>query len=95
MLCVILIKKNYFVIKLKVMSVISNIQNEKLILELDNGDKKIFLEMLQKWNFKDEESLVRFALSVLKLSKDCAMTINTAEEGEIKIKPADNFVKNK
>ncbi len=45
--------------------------NEKaLTLELDNGDKERFNQVLKDWHFKDEESMVRFVLSILLDSDD-------------------------
>lgn len=41
-----------------------------LKLELDGGDNKKFYEAMDKWNFKDEQCLLRFAISVLLLTED-------------------------
>ena len=47
-----------------------NEEHPVLILELDNGDRKIFESVKNDWNFKDEESLVRFAIAILSKSSD-------------------------
>lgn len=47
------------------MSVKCTASPEKIILELDNGNSREFTNAISKWNIKDEESLIRFALLVL------------------------------
>ena len=76
------------------MAVKSEIKENKLILTLDNGEKKVLEEMLKKWNFKDEESLIRFALAILDCSTQTFLTIHT-EKGAEKIIPADYLINGK
>ena len=52
------------------MSVKAETTNDTIKLTLDNGDKKKFEEVLKEWNFKDEESLLRFFISIAKESVD-------------------------
>lgn len=73
------------------MTVKSEIKENELILTLDNGEKRVFEEMLKKWNFKDEQSLIRFALGVLDNSAKTSLLIHS-EEGIKEIAPADNLI---
>ena len=41
-----------------------------LILALTGGDRQKFKEALSKWKFKDEQSMMRFVVSVLLLNED-------------------------
>ena len=66
--------------------------NDKLILEFNNGDKEKFEQLLSDWNFKDEQSLLRFAMSVMLLTKDKTLTITT-EEGNEKVAPKEDSLK--
>lgn len=53
---------------------------EKLALSLDNGDFKALKDVQKKYNFKDEESLLRFALvTLLRAEKN---TVYIDEGGE-------------
>lgn len=47
------------------MAVISTKKDNKLVLEIDNGDLTKMEEVLRKWNFKDEQSFLRFSVSIL------------------------------
>jgi hypothetical protein len=67
----------------------------KLTLELDNGDKNALQQILERWNFKDEQSLLRFAMSAMITTSENAITI-TKKDGELqKIAPVDEFLNNK
>lgn len=45
-------------------------KDEDIILHLSGCDARYFNKALKEWNFKDEQSLVRFAVSILDLSED-------------------------
>jgi hypothetical protein len=51
------------------MAVKSKKDGSKLILELDNGDISKLEEAMEKWNFKDHQSLIRFMVSMLILNE--------------------------
>jgi len=76
------------------MAVIPETKENKLILTLDNGEKKVFEEILKKWNFKDKESLMRFMLEVLDCSKETKLFIH-GEKGIEEIEPADFLINGK
>ncbi len=63
----------------------------KMTLEFDNGDKEKFEQLMQNWRFKDEQSLIRFAMSVMLLTIDQTVTITT-DDGDQKVKPANDFL---
>ncbi|MDR1926874.1 MAG: hypothetical protein LBQ13_04340 [Endomicrobium sp.] len=69
-------------------------QEDKLVLELDNGDLEKFKETIKKWNFIDSQSLLRFAISLmLKTERNVLyIDINNKPEGRI---PADHLIKQK
>jgi hypothetical protein len=64
----------------------------KLTLELDNGDYKKFKQAMEKWNFKDEQSLMRFVVSILVLSEDKIINVKI-DNDQKNIVPADDFLK--
>ncbi len=51
------------------MAVKSVSQDNKLILEIDNGDLAKLNEVMEKWSFKDYQSLLRFSVSILLLNE--------------------------
>lgn len=78
------------------MSVHVKEENQELVLTLDNGDREKFTQALNKWQFKDEESLLRFVVSLLLESHDSkSMGIYTKESPTtlISYKPATHLLK--
>lgn len=74
--------------------IIENSDPSKIILEIDNGDKEKLEQALEKWNFKDHQSLLRFAVSVLLLTEDHTLWIN--KDGNHKeIQPSDDLINSK
>ena len=67
--------------------------DSKMVLEFDNGDLKGLNQIMCDWNFKDEQSLLRFAMaSMLKTSeKSLIITKDNGEKEEIV--PVDEFLK--
>jgi hypothetical protein len=74
------------------MSVQSKKENDKLILELDNGDLREFDKVMEKWSFKDHQSLVRFALSLLVLNENKSFPIKVDNQDR-DIIPAPHLLK--
>lgn len=67
-------------------------ENNKLILEFDNGDLEKIEQTMKKWNFKDYQSFTRFAVSTLLLVEDNNLSIKL--DGMVKnIVPPANFRK--
>jgi hypothetical protein len=77
----------------KQMSVVTKYENDnKLFLEIDNGDLSNMQEVIKKWNFKDEQALWRFCLSLLLSTQDKTLWIK--EEGErIRVTPANHNIR--
>jgi len=74
------------------MSVISEEKDDKLILEIDNGDLTKFKQALDLWNLKDAQSFWRFTVSILIEAQDQNMWIKS--EGEaIQVVPADHSLR--
>ena len=76
------------------MTVKSEIKENELILTLGKGEKRVFEEMLKKWNFKDEQSLIRFMLGVLDNSIKTSLFIHS-QNGIENITPADDLLNGK
>ena len=72
------------------MSITAKDEKNIMSLNLDNGDRKTFLELKDKWKFKDEQSAMRFMMSIMVLSQDRIITINT-DEGQQSVIPAANY----
>ena len=63
-----------------------------LILELDNGDRKAFNEIQEKFNLKDEQSVLRFAMGVLLNAQDGTISITITASGE-EARPSKDYLK--
>ncbi len=63
-----------------------------LELAIDNGDKEKLEQVLNKWNFKDYESLLRFAASILLSSEDNTVSIRIKSAIQ-EVAPADNLLR--
>ena len=50
-------------------------KEEKLELTIDNGDLVKLRQALDKWSFKDYQSLMRFSVSLLLLAEDFSVSI--------------------
>jgi len=75
------------------MSVKATYTETELTLVLDNGDRKIFESVKKDWNFKDEESLVRFAIAILSKSSDKKTVAYPDDSGELQVaKPQDSLL---
>lgn len=66
--------------------------NEELTLKLDNGDYEKFKEVLDKWKFKDSQSFLRFAISVMLLTERNVLYIDKDGFPEGKV-PAEHLIK--
>lgn len=74
------------------MSVQSKEEANKLMLELDNGDYTEFKKVMDKWKFKDHQSLMRFAISILVLNENSYFSIRVDNE-ERNIVPISSLLK--
>jgi hypothetical protein len=50
-------------------------QDQKITLSIDNGDLKGLNEVIEQYDFKDEEAAIRFSLLVLLKAEDNAVWI--------------------
>jgi hypothetical protein len=55
---------------------------ESLQIEISNGDLEALNKVVQKWNFKDQVSALRFALAVLTLTQNGSL-YQTNEAGNV------------
>ncbi len=57
------------------MAVKGRVEGQKLLLEVDNGDFTKLEEVMKKWAFKDYQSFLRFAISLLILNEEKSVSI--------------------
>lgn len=69
-------------------------QDNKLVLEIDNGDKTKLEEIMKTWGFKDIQSFWRFSLSILLATEDKGLWIQANNQPR-KIAPDDSLIKGK
>lgn len=74
------------------MAVIPKEIDNKLILEIDNGDSEKLSIALEKWNFKDIQSYWRFCLSVLIETENNGLWIES-NGSPVRIMPAKHSLK--
>ena len=74
------------------MAVKSTKNGEKLILELDNGDVVKLEEVMNKWGFKDHQSLIRFVVSMLILNEDNSFSLRI-DGRQQNVIPSADFLK--
>jgi len=68
-----------------------NPQKPRLVADIDNGDLQAINLLMEKYNFKDHESLVRFAFGALLESED--KTIYVKKDGEMRsLRPAKKLL---
>jgi len=59
------------------MAVRSKEENQQLFLTIDNGDLSKLQMIMEKWSFKDYQSLIRFFTSVLLVTENKFISIKT------------------
>ncbi len=65
---------------------------EKLILEIDNGDFHKLKEVIEKWKFKDYQSFLRFSVGAFILSEENSISIKMDGKQQM-IAPASDLIK--
>ncbi len=73
------------------MAVQSSEQDDKITLILDNGDKEKFHEVMEKYNFKDHQSLLRFAIAIMLETKENTLGI-LKDDGLLKVTPSASYL---
>ena len=73
------------------MAVISSEKDNRLTLEIDNGDYQEFIKVMKKWSFKDHQSLMRFAVSLLVLNENNFFAVKIKDEDRF-IVPAEDLL---
>lgn len=74
------------------MAVKSSSSESKLTLDIDNGDLSKLTEVMDKWKFKDHQSMLRFAISIMLLTEDKKLWMQSKGE-QTQIVPADDLVR--
>lgn len=65
---------------------------DKAQFVFDNGDLSAVEQIMAEWKFKDEESLLRFALAVLVKAKNNSITIKNDAGADQTLKPASDLL---
>ena len=68
--------------------------NKDLLLEINNGDLTTLNEIKEKWSFKNYQSLIRFAASVMTLAEELSLVIKVKGKYEI-YEPANDLIDKK
>lgn len=61
-------------------------------LNFDNGDYEVLNTIKKQWNFKDEESLLRFALAILYKAGEHSVSVKDETGNEVTLKPTENML---
>jgi hypothetical protein len=64
-----------------------------LFIALNNGDLNGLTEAVTKWNFKDEESFVKFAIAFMLKAENKKIYIDDSLGNKINILPNDELLK--
>jgi hypothetical protein len=59
--------------------------------EINNGDLKALQEIAREWGFRDEVSVLRFALAVLKQAPTHSVYVENEEGEKVGLQPADHL----
>lgn len=65
---------------------------KNITLLFDNGDYGALETIKEKWKFKDEESLLKFALAVLLKAEHSIVTIRSDSGQDVPLKPSENLL---
>lgn len=66
--------------------------SDSVALNFDNGDYAVLNTIKQQWNFKDEESLLRFALAILYKAGEHSVSVRDETGNEVTLKPTENML---
>lgn len=74
------------------MAIKGTLEGDRLRLDVDNGDLEKLNQVIEKWNFRDYQSLMRFAISIMIVTED--NTLGIKSNGNIQpITPAREYLK--
>lgn len=61
-------------------------------LVINNGDLEKINQVIEKWNFRDYQSFIRFAVSIMLVTKSTSITIQT-DTGATPVVPNPSLLK--
>lgn len=70
----------------------SNPDDPKLKITINNGDLAALDRAMKKWDFKDEESLLKFSIAVLLSANGKALYTKTDEGKKQTLSPVDTLL---
>ncbi len=68
-------------------------ENDGLILVFNNGDKIAIEQVVKKWNFIDEASLLKFVIAIMLKAEGGKITIQAADGSQATLSPSDSLLK--
>jgi hypothetical protein len=71
---------------------ISENEDDKLTVNINNGDLRALDEIKQLWGFKDQASVLRFALAALKITHDGDLYAIQKDGTKRLLKPIDELL---
>ena len=73
------------------MAIVTTRQTDQITLVINNGDLQAINDVISKYNFKDEESLLRFALVALLRSESNGIYIDE-NENKVFLQPSEKLL---
>ena len=68
-------------------------KSEILEVGIDNGDLKALNEIIEKWNFKNKESALRFAIAVLSITNKKTLYQEKESWEKVALQPTSSLIK--
>lgn len=65
--------------------------NGSRTVEINNGDLKALADIINRWEFKDVESALRYAIAVLTIAQDKKLFYEKDDGEKVTIEPADSL----
>lgn len=70
---------------------LSEQEPDTLTLEINNGDLNALNEIVKKWDFRDSESALRFALAVLTVTKPGTLLQEKEDKNTAALMPTEKL----
>lgn len=70
----------------------SDPKKPKTKIDVDNGDREALNDAISKWKFKDEASMLRFAIAVLREAKDKSVIVTGQNGLPVTFAPAEKLL---
>jgi len=64
----------------------------KTVIDVDNGDREALNDALSKWKFRDEASMLRFVIAVLREANDKSVVVTGVGGKPVTFVPAEQLL---